>query len=333
MNFRIMNFELSSMEHHHITAEHLSGQARREILERRLPLALSDDARARIVRCREYDRKMGASGRSTASTSSGRWPAIFGGQRRAVAPATEPRDVARLRNRGARALGDRAADSAAQDTVARLRPFGRAAGDGGASRGVFNRGILPVVYQQGSLGASGDLAPLAHMSLPLLGLGEVEYKGEVRPSAEVLAELGLEPIRLQSKEGLALLNGTQFMSAYGVWSLIHARRLSEWADRIGALSLERLRRSYRAFLRRGAPDPRHQGALATARNVLELLEGSSELIARPKHHVQDPYSFPLHAAGSRGLEGHDRLCGGVLTTKINSTTDNPTVFPEEVLKR
>ncbi|MDA6815985.1 aromatic amino acid lyase, partial [Escherichia coli] len=82
----------------------------------------------------------------------------------------------------------------------------------------------------GSLGASGDLAPLAHMSLPLLGLGEVEYKGEVRPSAEVLAELGLEPIRLQSKEGLALLNGTQFMSAYGVWSLIHARRLSEWAD-------------------------------------------------------------------------------------------------------
>lgn len=95
-----------------------------------------------------------------------------------------------------------------------------------------------MVYQQGSLGASGDLAPLAHMSLPLLGLGEVEYKGAVRPAAGVLSERGWQPIELQSKEGLALLNGTQFMSAYGVWALIQSRRLSEWADRIGALSLD-----------------------------------------------------------------------------------------------
>ena len=144
----------------------------------------------------------------------------------------------------------------------------------------FNRGILPVVYQQGSLGASGDLAPLAHMSLPLLGLGEVEYKGEVRPSAEVLAELGLEPIRLQSKEGLALLNRA------------------------------------------------HRGQLATARNVRGLLEGS-ELIARPKHHVQDPYSFrcmpQVHGASKDTID----YVESVLTTEINSTTDNPTVFPEE----
>ena len=192
----------------------------------------------------------------------------------------------------------------------------------------FNRGILPVVYQQGSLGASGDLAPLAHMSLPLLGLGEVEYKGEVRPSAEVLAELGLEPIRLQSKEGLALLNGTQFMSAYGVWSLIHARRLSEWADRIGALSLDAFDGRIEPFCDEVHLIRAHRGQLATARNVRGLLEGS-ELIARPKHHVQDPYSFrcmpQVHGASKDTID----YVESVLTTEINSTTDNPTVFPEE----
>ena len=103
---------------------------------------------------------------------------------------------------------------------------------------MFNNDILPVVYQQGSLGASGDLAPLAHLSLPLLGLGEVVYKGKTMPSAEVLSVMGWEPIRLQSKEGLALLNGTQFMSAHALWSLIQCHRLSLWADRIGAMSLE-----------------------------------------------------------------------------------------------
>jgi histidine ammonia-lyase len=103
---------------------------------------------------------------------------------------------------------------------------------------MFNNDILPIVYQQGSLGASGDLAPLAHLSLPLIGMGEVLYKGKVRPSAEVWKEFGWEPITLQSKEGLALLNGTQFMSAHAVWSLLQCHRLSEWADKIGALSLE-----------------------------------------------------------------------------------------------
>ena len=103
---------------------------------------------------------------------------------------------------------------------------------------MFHKDILPVVYQQGSLGASGDLAPLAHLCLPLIGMGEVVYKGEVRQSADVWKEMGWEAIRLQSKEGLALLNGTQFMSAHAVWSLIQAERLSDWADKIGAMSLE-----------------------------------------------------------------------------------------------
>jgi len=187
---------------------------------------------------------------------------------------------------------------------------------------------LKVVDEQGPRGARAARAPLAHMSLPLLGLGEVEYKGEVRPSAEVLAELGLEPIRLQSKEGLALLNGTQFMSAYGVWSLIHARRLSEWADRIGALSLDAFDGRIEPFCDEVHLIRAHRGQLATARNVRGLLEGS-ELIARPKHHVQDPYSFrcmpQVHGASKDTID----YVESVLTTEINSTTDNPTVFPEE----
>ena len=128
----------------------------------------------------------------------------------------------------------------------------------------FNRDILPVIYQQGSLGASGDLAPLAHMSLPLLGLGEVEVGGVVRPAADLLRELGWEPLELQSKEGLALLNGTQFMSAYGVWSLIAAQRLSEWADRIGALSLDAFDGRIEPFCDQVHLIRAHKGQLTTA---------------------------------------------------------------------
>ncbi|MDR1123082.1 MAG: aromatic amino acid ammonia-lyase, partial [Elusimicrobiota bacterium] len=103
---------------------------------------------------------------------------------------------------------------------------------------LFNNNILPVVYQQGSLGASGDLAPLAHLCLPIIGLGEVEYKGAIIPAAGVLKKYGWQPVELQSKEGLALLNGTQFMAAYGVWAVVNAQRLSACADKIGAMSLD-----------------------------------------------------------------------------------------------
>ena len=192
----------------------------------------------------------------------------------------------------------------------------------------YNSGILPVVYQQGSLGASGDLAPLAHLSLPLLGLGEVEYAGRRRPSAEVLEEFGWKPLELQSKEGLALLNGTQFMSAYGVWSLIAARRLSGWADRIGALSLDAFDGRIEPFYDEVHLIRAHRGQLTTARAFRELLEGS-ELIRRPKKHVQDPYSFrcipQVHGATKDTID----YVESVLETEINSPTDNPTVFPEE----
>lgn len=192
---------------------------------------------------------------------------------------------------------------------------------------LYNHDALPVVRQQGSLGASGDLAPLAVMSLPLLGLGEVEYRGEVRPSADVLAELGLEPVSLQSKEGLALLNGTQFMSAYGVWALIRAKRLSGLADKIAAMSLDAFDGRIEPFCDPVNEVRHHRGQVETARAVRAWLEGS-ELISRHKQHVQDPYSFrcvpQVHGAAKDTLEFVTRI----MEEEINSPTDNPTIFPE-----
>ena len=195
---------------------------------------------------------------------------------------------------------------------------------------MFNNDVLPVVYQQGSLGASGDLAPLAHLCLPLIGMGEVYYKGDVRASADVWAEFGWEPIKLRSKEGLALLNGTQFMSAHAVWSLIQAERLSDWADKIGAMSLEAYDGRIEPFYPHVHEVRAHQGQIDTAARFRELLEGS-EIIKQPKVHVQDPYSFrcipQVHGASKDTI----RYVKSVIEIEINSATDNPTVFPDEDL--
>lgn len=194
----------------------------------------------------------------------------------------------------------------------------------------FNHDVLPVIYEQGSLGASGDLAPLAHLALPLLGMGEVRVNGQKRAAADVLTEKGLTPVRLQSKEGLALLNGTQFMNAYGVWCLLQAQQLSLAADMIGALSLE-------AF--DGRPEPfhahlhtirPHPGQLEVAANIQALLAGS-ELISRPKAHVQDPYAFrcmPQVHGASRDVI---RYAESVFSIEVNAVTDNPTIFPDDNL--
>ena len=191
----------------------------------------------------------------------------------------------------------------------------------------FNEDCLPVVYQLGSLGASGDLAPLAHLSLPLLGLGEVNLKGKRMTAAEALDRLNLAPIRLKSKEGLALLNGTQFMSAYGIWCLIKAHKLNYLADLIGTISLEAFDGRPEAFDAKIHQSRPHPGQIKTAQNVREFLEGS-ELIARHKEHVQDPYSFrcmpQVHGATKDTVTHVTR----VLETEIHSVTDNPIVYPE-----
>lgn len=193
---------------------------------------------------------------------------------------------------------------------------------------MFNAGVIPVVYQQGSLGASGDLAPLANMSLPLIGLGKVYYKGAIRPSDEVLNELGWQPVKLVSKEGLALLNGTQFMSSHAVYAILKARRLSLLADKIGALSLDVFDGRIEPFNDLVNAVRPHPGQLATARAVRAWLDGS-EMICRPKKQVQDPYSFrcmpQVHGAVKDALD----YVGHVIEIEINSPTDNPTIFPDD----
>ncbi len=192
----------------------------------------------------------------------------------------------------------------------------------------YNLGITPVVYELGSLGASGDLAPLAHLSLPLLGKGWVNYKGEKHQAAAVLQEAGLEPLRLAAKEGLALLNGTQFMSAYAVWSLLAAERLMGWTAAISALSAEGFDvkgEPFRDAIHRVRP---HRGQIEAAQTMQRWLEGSG-IQTQPKAQVQDPYSFrcipQVHGATADVL----RMSREVVETELASVTDNPIVFADE----
>ena len=198
---------------------------------------------------------------------------------------------------------------------------------------MFNRNILPVIYQQGSLGASGDLAPLAHMSLVLLGMGEVNIlnnEGEYvkKSTSDIMREMNWETIKLKSKEGLALLNGTQFMGAYGVWSLLKSQKLSYLADLIGTISLEAFDGRNESFDELIHLVRSHKGQLKTAENIRDLLDGS-EIQNQVKEHVQDPYSFrcmPQVHGATKDVISHVEI---VFTTEINSVTDNPTVFPKE----
>ncbi len=192
----------------------------------------------------------------------------------------------------------------------------------------YNNDILPVVYTQGSLGASGDLAPLAHLSLPLIGEGEVYADGFRQPANKVLEKYGWSPIKMKSKEGLALLNGTQFMSAYGCYVMIKSKRLSYLADVIGAVSLEGFDGRIEPFNELIHFVRPHKGQIETAQFFNEMLDGS-ELIKREKEHVQDPYSFrcipQVHGASKDAIDYVDR----VFKTEINSVTDNPNVFYKE----
>ena len=194
----------------------------------------------------------------------------------------------------------------------------------------YNNDILPVVYDRGSLGASGDLAPLSNLFLPLIGMGEVRHNGKIRPAEDVLKEMSWKPIELRSKEGLALLNGTQFMSSHGVYAMVKAFKIAKISDIIGAVSLEAFDGRIDPFHANIQNVRPHPGQIETARNLRKILEGS-ELIARPKKHVQDPYSFrcmpQVHGASKDAIN----YVAGVLLTEINSVTDNPTIWPDEDL--
>ncbi len=192
----------------------------------------------------------------------------------------------------------------------------------------YNNAIFPVVYSQGSLGASGDLSPLAHMSLPLIGLGEVWYKNEKITGEKVLEIFAWDKINLQSKEGLALLNGTQFMSAFGIYCLLQSHKLSYLADLIGTLSLEGFDGRIEPFNELIHYARPHNGQLKTASRIKDFLEGSA-LISQEKKHVQDPYSFrcmpQVHGATKDTL----RFVTKTFLTEVNSVTDNPNIFVDE----
>jgi histidine ammonia-lyase len=195
---------------------------------------------------------------------------------------------------------------------------------------MYNNEVLPIIYTQGSLGASGDLAPLSHMSLPLIGLGKVRYLGKEMQSSEALKILNWQPIQLQSKEGLALINGTQFMSAYGLHHLINAERLLLWADIIAAISFDAFNCNIEPLNEKIHAIRSHTGQVETATSLRNLLQGS-EIAHQDKTNLQDPYSFrcipQVHGATKDTVNYVQRI----FLKEINSVTDNPNIFPDDDL--
>ena len=304
-----------------------------EILAGHHSLVLGDEAKTRIERCRKYlDEKVETSDRPIYGVTTG-----FGSLCNVSVGGDElVRLQENLVKSHACGLGEMI-DPEIVRIMLLLKAQSLSYGNSGVQVSTvqrlldfFNLGIIPVVYRQGSLGASGDLAPLANMSLPLLGLGKVHYKGEIREAADVLKENGLEPVRLSSKAGLALLNGTQFMSAHAVYALLGATKLIELADKIGALSLDAFDGRIEPFGDEVNAVRPHPGQLATARAIRDWLEGS-EIIGQPKAHVQDPYSFRCMPQVHGAVKDAYNYVKSVIETEINSPTDNPTVFPEEDL--
>lgn len=318
---------------HEISAGHLTLNKVSEIIRHNYQLKLGDDSRERIVRCRQYlDRKIATSETPIYGVTTG-----FG----SLCDINIGKDQLsqlqiNLMMSHACGCGERVPNEIVKlmillkiqslsygysgcklDTVERLIAF-------------FNAGVYPIVYMQGSVGSSGDLVPLAHLCLPLVGLGEVEYQGRRMSGGELLRLKGWEPIRLASKEGLALLNGTQNMAAFCCWSIIKATQLSNWADYIAALSLDVYEGLVEPFHRAVHLVRPHKGQLDTAENITRILKGS-ELMAQPKNYVQDPYSFRCIPQVHGAVKDTVRYVQKVTDVEINATTDNPTVCPDDDL--
>ncbi len=321
------------MNVHLISNEHLSIDDIRAIIDNDTQLALSEDAIMRIKKCREYlDNKMESQKAPIYGINTG-----FGSLYK---HSISKEDLGKLQTNLVMSHACGTGDEVPLEVV-RLMIFLKIQSLSYGHSGVqlktverlidfYNKSIYPVVYQQGSLGASGDLSPLAHLSLPLLGMGEVYFEGEKREAKDILKQFKWEPISLQSKEGLALLNGTQFMSAYAVHCLISAHKINFLSDLIGATSLDAYDGRIEPFHPKVHEVRAHQGQIDTAAFINEILEGS-ELIKRHKTHVQDPYSFrcmpQVHGASKDAID----YVTNVVETEINSTTDNPNIFPDEDL--
>ena len=316
---------------HIISSAHLSLERVKQIIDNKEQLVLSPESTTAIVKCREYlDRKMEDIDHPVYGVTTG-----FGSLYNVTIPK---KDLSQLQHNLVMSHACGTGDTVRPEIVKLmllLKVQNLSYGHSGVQLctvqrliDMFNNDVLPVVYQQGSLGASGDLAPLAHLCLPLIGLGEVLYKGKVRPAADVWKELGWEPITLQSKEGLALLNGTQFKSAHAIWSILKSMRLSRWADIIGAISLDAYDGRIEPFLPLTHQLRPHTGQILTGKKFMELLEGS-ELIRRTKVHVQDPYSFRCIPQVHGAVKDNILYVKSVIENEINSATDNPNIFPDE----
>jgi len=303
------------------------------MLSSNIQLALSPEAIARIEKCRNYlDQKIEASQEPIYGITTG-----FGSLcNRTISKEDLSQLQVNLVISHACGIGE-PVDPEIVRLMLILKAYGLSLGNSGVQTetvqgllNLFNNNILPEVRQLGSLGASGDLAPLAHLVLPLLGTGKVFYQNILQPAAPVLASLGLPVISLKSKEGLALLNGTQFMSAHGVLILLKTFKLLRLADITAAISLE-------AF--NGRPDPFHNmiqqirphpGQIETADNIRAILQGS-KLIDMPGKAVQDPYSFRCIPQVHGAVKDTVRHAAEVILREINSVTDNPTIFPDDDL--
>ena len=319
------------MKIHKISAEHLSIERIGEIVYGGYQIQLSYDAQKRIVECRKYlDRKIEETTSPIYGVTTG-----FG----SLCNVSIGQDYLaqlqiNLMMSHACGTGDRVPNDIVKIMLL-LKIQSLSYGFSGCQLATvnrlidfFNNDVYPVVYMQGSLGASGDLVPLAHLTLPLVGLGEVEYQGEVITGAEMLQRLEWQPIQLASKEGLALLNGTQNMGAFAVWALLQSRRLSEWADRIAAMSLDAYYGLTAPFTDAVHQVRPHKGQIATAARMRQLLEGS-EIVEKPKQYVQDPYSFRCSPQVHGTVKDTIDYVASAVDVEVNSATDNPTVCPDD----
>lgn len=318
---------------HHISPNHLSLEQVGKILSEPPHLALSAEASARIRHCREFlEQKLAGNDQLFYGINTG-----FGSL---CDVRISEADIEQLQHNLVVSHAAGMGDPVPQDLLRimlLLKIQSLSYGHSGVREVLvqrliefYNADVLPVVFELGSLGASGDLSPLAHLSLPLIGLGEVWHEGRRQPSAEVLDKFGWQPLRFQAKEALALLNGTQFSAAYATWCLLEARRLSKLADLNAAIGFD-------AFNCRLSPldvhihqvRP-HEGQVFSAKKLLSLLE-NSEIAAAEKTAVQDPYAFrcvpQVHGASRDALEHIEKM----LVTEINSVTDNPNLFPDDDL--
>ena len=319
------------MKIHKISAEHLSIEQIGEIVYGGYKIELSDDAQRRISECRKYlDKKIEESTVPIYGVTTG-----FGSLCNVSIGSDYLAQLQiNLMMSHACGTGDRVPNDIVKIMLL-LKIQSLSYGFSGCQLATvnrlidfFNNDVYPIVYMQGSLGASGDLVPLAHLSLPLVGLGEVEYKGKVLTSVEVLKKFKWQPIQLASKEGLALLNGTQNMGAFAVWSLLQSQRLSKWADKIAAMSLDAYYGLTAPFTDAVHQVRPHKGQIATAARMRELLEGS-EIIEKPKSYVQDPYSFRCIPQVHGTVKDTIEYVRSVVDVEVNSATDNPTVCPDE----